>query len=50
MALLRVATFNLLHGAAPADGSTDPAGLAAAVRALDADLLGIQEVDRNQER
>jgi endonuclease/exonuclease/phosphatase family metal-dependent hydrolase len=50
MALLRVATFNLLHGMAPASGATDPDLLRAAVRELDADLLGLQEVDRHQLR
>jgi endonuclease/exonuclease/phosphatase family metal-dependent hydrolase len=50
MASLRVATFNLLHGMAPGSGSTDPELLAAAVRELDADLIGLQEVDRGAER
>ena len=46
MALLRVATFNLLHGMAPASGATDPAELSDAVREIDADVMGLQEVDR----
>lgn len=50
MALLRVATFNLLHGMAPASGATDPAELSDAVRGIDADVMGLQEVDRGQPR
>jgi endonuclease/exonuclease/phosphatase family metal-dependent hydrolase len=57
---VRIATFNLLHGQ-PLDGGRplpfpDPDGgdaaapLAAAVRALDADVLAMQEVDRFQPR
>jgi endonuclease/exonuclease/phosphatase family metal-dependent hydrolase len=47
---MRVATFNLLHGSSPVDGVVDKDRLAAAVRSLDADVLGLQEVDRDQER
>lgn len=50
MALLRVATFNLLHGMETTSGATDPEQLAAAVREVDADLIGLQEVDRGAER
>ena len=50
MALLRVATFNLLHGMATSSGATDPRQLTAAVREVDADLIGLQEVDRGAER
>ena len=50
MALLRVATFNLLHGMEPASGATDPDALGDAVRAIDADVIGLQEVDRGQPR
>ncbi|MEV0533124.1 endonuclease/exonuclease/phosphatase family protein [Kitasatospora sp. NPDC050463] len=57
MSQLRIATFNLLHGQPLApDGAPRPypadAGepLAAAVDALDADVLAIQEVDRYQAR
>jgi endonuclease/exonuclease/phosphatase family metal-dependent hydrolase len=50
MAVLRVATANLLHGMSPADGETDPTRLAAAAGALDADVLALQEVDRGQRR
>lgn len=41
---MRVATFNILSGRRLADGAVDPAGLAADVAALDADVLGLQEV------
>jgi endonuclease/exonuclease/phosphatase family metal-dependent hydrolase len=47
---MRIATFNLLHGRSLADGRVDVDRLAAAVRTLDADVLGLQEVDRDQER
>jgi endonuclease/exonuclease/phosphatase family metal-dependent hydrolase len=47
---VRIATFNVLHGRSPDDGQVDPDRLAAAVRSLDADVLGLQEVDRDQER
>lgn len=47
---MRLATFNLLHGRSPVDGVVDPDRLAAAVVALDVDVLGLQEVDRGQER
>ncbi|HYF73359.1 MAG TPA: endonuclease/exonuclease/phosphatase family protein [Nocardioides sp.] len=47
---MRLATFNILNGRAPADDHVDPALLAAAVRDLDADVLALQEVDRNLPR
>ena len=47
---MRVATFNILHGLLPGDDRVDPARLAEAVRSLDADVLALQEVDRNQPR
>jgi endonuclease/exonuclease/phosphatase family metal-dependent hydrolase len=53
MTTLRVATFNVLHGMVlPTPGAVQPAedALAAAVRELDADVLGLQEVDRGQPR
>jgi endonuclease/exonuclease/phosphatase family metal-dependent hydrolase len=43
---VRLATFNLLHGRSLADGRVDGDRVAAAVAALDADVLGLQEVDR----
>ena len=47
---MRIATFNILNGASPADGRFDEERFRAAIRLLDADLLGLQEVDRNQPR
>lgn len=47
---MRVATFNILHGAVPGEEAVDAARLAEAVATLDVDLLGLQEVDRNQPR
>jgi endonuclease/exonuclease/phosphatase family metal-dependent hydrolase len=47
---MRLATFNILHGRSPNDGVVDPGRLAGAVAALDPDVLGLQEVDRNQPR
>ena len=47
---MRLATFNILHGRSLTDGQVDPARLTAAAAELDADVLGIQEVDSGQER
>jgi endonuclease/exonuclease/phosphatase family metal-dependent hydrolase len=47
---MRVATFNLLHGRSPVDGEVEKDRLVDAVRSLGADVLGLQEVDRDQER
>ena len=47
---MRLATFNVLHGRAPADGRVDLDRFAAAVVTLDADVLALQEVDRGQPR
>ncbi|MGH3743580.1 MAG: endonuclease/exonuclease/phosphatase family protein, partial [Mycobacteriales bacterium] len=47
---MRLASWNLLHGVAPSDGVVDAARLAAAAASLDADVLCIQEVDRDQSR
>ena len=47
---MRLATFNLLSGRSLEDGVVDPARLAAAVRRLDPDVLGLQEVDLHQPR
>ena len=49
-AAMRLVTFNILNGRAPGAERVDPDALAAAVRALDPDVLALQEVDRNQER
>ncbi len=47
---MRIATFNILHGRSLEDGRVDVDRLAAAVKSLDADILGLQEVDRHQPR
>lgn len=47
---MRLATFNLLHGRSLSDGKVHAERVAAAVAALDADVLGLQEVDRAQPR
>lgn len=47
---MRLATFNILHGRSLHDGLVDVDRLAAAVAGLDADVVGLQEVDRDQPR
>lgn len=47
---MRVATFNLLSGRGVPDGAVRIEDLRTAARALDADVVGLQEVDRNQDR
>ena len=47
---MRLATFNILHGRSPADDRVDLDRYVDAVKALDADVLALQEVDRNQPR
>ena len=47
---MRLATFNILHGRTVADGVVDLERLRAAVKALDADVLALQEVDCDQPR
>jgi endonuclease/exonuclease/phosphatase family metal-dependent hydrolase len=47
---VRIATFNILHGRSLDDGRVDVDRLAAAVKSLDADVLALQEVDRDQPR
>ena len=47
---MRIATFNILHGRSLDDGLVNVDRLAAAVKSLDADVLGLQEVDRDQPR
>ncbi|WP_285100607.1 endonuclease/exonuclease/phosphatase family protein [Promicromonospora sp. MEB111] len=46
---MRIATFNVQHGLGP-DGRVDNDRLARAVAALDADVVGLQEVDQGQVR
>lgn len=47
---MRVATFNLLSGRSTDDGLVRQDRLVDAVKTLDADVLGLQEVDVGQER
>lgn len=47
---MRVATFNLLHGRSLSDGLVDLGRLREACASIDADVLGLQEVDRDQTR
>ena len=47
---MRLATFNILNGRSTKDGTVRLDRLADAVRTLDADVLGLQEVDRLQQR
>ncbi|WP_448625556.1 endonuclease/exonuclease/phosphatase family protein [Geodermatophilus sp. URMC 64] len=47
---MRIATFNILHGRSLDDGLVDCDRLADAVKQIDADVLGLQEVDRDQPR
>ncbi|WP_407938214.1 endonuclease/exonuclease/phosphatase family protein [Motilibacter peucedani] len=47
---MRLATWNLLHGVSTTDGTVSEAALRSAVTALDADVLGLQEVDSEQPR
>jgi endonuclease/exonuclease/phosphatase family metal-dependent hydrolase len=47
---MRIATFNIMHGLSPSDGAVDEDRFAGAIRSLDADVLALQEVDRDQPR
>lgn len=47
---MRLASFNILNGRALSDGAVDAGRYREAVRTLDADVLGLQEVDRDQPR
>jgi endonuclease/exonuclease/phosphatase family metal-dependent hydrolase len=47
---VRLATFNLLHGRSLSDGKVHAERVSAAVAGLNADVLGLQEVDRAQPR
>jgi endonuclease/exonuclease/phosphatase family metal-dependent hydrolase len=47
---VRLATFNILHGRSLADDRVDVDRFATAVKGLDADVLALQEVDRDQPR
>jgi endonuclease/exonuclease/phosphatase family metal-dependent hydrolase len=48
--LVRLATFNILHGRSLSDGTVHAGRVHEAVADLDADVLGLQEVDRGQPR
>ena len=47
---MRLATFNILHGRSLVDDAVDLDRFARVVTALDADILALQEVDRDQPR
>jgi endonuclease/exonuclease/phosphatase family metal-dependent hydrolase len=47
---MRLASFNILHGRALTDQQVDLDRLAGAIKFLDADILALQEVDRDQPR
>jgi endonuclease/exonuclease/phosphatase family metal-dependent hydrolase len=47
---VRIATFNVFSGRSPADGQLDPARFVDAIAGLDADVIGLQEVDEGQPR
>ena len=47
---MRLATFNILHGRSVHDGEVRLDRLADSIRALDADILALQEVDLDQPR
>lgn len=47
---MRVVTWNVLHGRSPTDRRVDLDRFADAVASLDADVLALQEVDRNLDR
>lgn len=47
---MRLASFNVLHGRSLADGQVSTARLVDACASLQADVLALQEIDRNQAR
>ena len=47
---MRIATFNILNGRSPSDDHVNEARFCAAIASLDADVLALQEVDRDQPR
>lgn len=49
MTVLRVATYNI-HGAVGTDGRYDPMRIVSVIRAIDPDILALQEVDTRRPR
>jgi endonuclease/exonuclease/phosphatase family metal-dependent hydrolase len=47
---MRLVTFNILHGRSVEDGRVDIDRFREAIRELNADILALQEVDRDQPR
>ena len=47
---MRLASFNVLHGRSLVDGAVSTARLVEACTSLEADVLALQEIDRNQAR
>ena len=47
---MRLVTFNILHGRSPERSEVDIGTFTEAIMSLDADVLALQEVDRNQDR
>ena len=47
---MRLATWNILHGRSMSDATVDIDRFARAIATLDADVLALQEVDRNATR
>ena len=47
---MRLASFNVLHGRSLVDGEVSTASLVEACTSLEADVLALQEIDRNQAR
>lgn len=47
---MRIATFNVLNGRSPLDGRVDEERYASVIASLNADVLGLQEVDHRQPR
>ncbi|WP_433053688.1 endonuclease/exonuclease/phosphatase family protein [Dactylosporangium sp. CS-033363] len=47
---MRLGTFNLMHGRSLTDGLVETGRIGTAIGELDADVLGLQEVDRAQPR
>jgi endonuclease/exonuclease/phosphatase family metal-dependent hydrolase len=47
---MRMVSFNILHARSPEDDRVDLDRFASAIASLDADVMALQEVDRNQSR